>query len=111
LQLLVTQMQFQDPLNPVDNSEMISQLAQFSSLEQMQQLNTGFDTLSGNIDQLNFLSASSMLGKTVTGITASGTAVEGTVEKVQLNGSLVFLTVDGELLSMARVLSIEGVPA
>lgn len=111
LQLLVTQMQYQDPLNPVDNTEMIAQLAQFSSLEQMQNLNTGFNTLSGNIDQLNFLSASNMLGKDVSGITADGTLVEGTVERVQLNGSLVYLTVDGELLSMAGVLSISDQPA
>ncbi len=105
LELLVTQMQYQDPLDPVDNTQMIAQLAQFSSLEQMQNLNTGFNTLSGNIDQLNFLSASNMLGKEVSGITSDGTLVEGTVEKVQLNGSLVYLTVDGELLSMAGVLS------
>ena len=111
LQLLVTQMQYQDPLNPVDNTEMIAQLAQFSSLEQMQNLNTGFNTLSGNIDQLNFLSASNMLGKEVSGITTDGTLVEGTVERVQLNGSLVYLTVDGELLSMAGVLSIADQPA
>jgi flagellar basal-body rod modification protein FlgD len=106
LQLLVTQMQFQDPLNPVDNSEMIAQLAQFSALEQMQNLNTGFNTLSGNIDQLNFLSASNMIGKHVSGVTEGGSLVEGTVERVQLNGSLVYLTVDGKLLSMAGVLSI-----
>lgn len=111
LQLLVTQMQYQDPLNPVDNTEMIAQLAQFSSLEQMQNLNTGFTTLSGNIDQLNFLSASNMLGKDVSGITEDGKLVEGTVERVQLNGSLVYLTVDGELLSMAGVLSIADQPA
>jgi len=110
LQLLVTQMQYQDPLDPVDNSQMIAQLAQFSSLEQMQGLNASFELLSGNVDQLNFLSASDMLGKTVSGITESGSIVEGEVEKVQLNGSLVYLTVDGELLSMARVLSIEGTP-
>jgi flagellar basal-body rod modification protein FlgD len=110
LQLLVTQMQYQDPLDPVDNSQMIAQLAQFSALEQMQGLNASFETLSGNVDQLNFLSASDMLGKTVSGLTESGSFVEGEVEKVQLNGSLVYLTVDGELLSMARVLTIEGTP-
>ncbi|MDY5576905.1 MAG: flagellar hook capping FlgD N-terminal domain-containing protein [Lachnospiraceae bacterium] len=36
LQLLVTQMKYQDPLNPSDSSEMVSQLAQFSALEEMQ---------------------------------------------------------------------------
>ncbi|MBP3887116.1 MAG: flagellar hook capping protein [Cellulosilyticum sp.] len=35
MQLLVTQMKYQDPLNPMDNSEMLAQLAQFSALEQM----------------------------------------------------------------------------
>ncbi|MDX9974358.1 MAG: flagellar hook capping FlgD N-terminal domain-containing protein, partial [FCB group bacterium] len=39
LQLLVNQMQNQDPLDPTDNSQMIAQLAQFSSLEQMSNLN------------------------------------------------------------------------
>ena len=36
LQLLVTEMKNQDPLNPLDNKEMVAQLAQFSALEQMQ---------------------------------------------------------------------------
>lgn len=38
LELLIVQMQYQDPLNPMDNSEMIAQLAQFSTLEQMTNL-------------------------------------------------------------------------
>ena len=42
LQLLVTQLQNQDPLDPVDDKEFISQMAQFSALEQMQNLNTSF---------------------------------------------------------------------
>ena len=40
LLLLVTQMQYQDPLEPTDNTEYVAQLAQFSSLEQMQNLNS-----------------------------------------------------------------------
>lgn len=44
LKLLVTQMQYQDPLEPTDNTEYMSQLAQFSTLEEMQNLNT---TISG----------------------------------------------------------------
>jgi flagellar basal-body rod modification protein FlgD len=40
LKLLTTQMSSQDPLKPMDNSAMIAQLAQFSALEQMQNLNT-----------------------------------------------------------------------
>lgn len=40
LQLLVTQLQYQDPLNPMDNTEFIAQTAQFTALEQMKNLNT-----------------------------------------------------------------------
>src|SRR5690554_1945375 len=45
LQLLITQLKHQDPINPVEDKEFIAQLAQFSSLEQMQNLNTTMSDL------------------------------------------------------------------
>lgn len=48
LQLLVTQLQNQDPTNPTDNSEFIAQLATFSSLEQL-------TTISSNVEAINTL--------------------------------------------------------
>lgn len=113
LQLLVMQMQYQDPLDPVDNVDMIAQLAQFSSLEQMNNLNDNFTELSdrfeyfsGNMDQLNFISAQGLLGKYVTGVNGAGEEISGQVEAVQLSGSIVVLTVDGKLLPMTGVLSV-----
>lgn len=53
LQLLVTQMQYQDPLDPQDNSEYVAQLAQFSALEQMTNVAEGLEGVSrlvSNID-------------------------------------------------------------
>jgi len=107
LQLLVTQMQYQDPMNPVDNSEMLAQLAQFSSLEQISQLNDTMEFVSGNIDQLNFINASALVGRNVTGLNTDGTLVEGTVESVYMQDSVVYLSVDGEIMSMAGVASID----
>lgn len=49
LKLLVTQMQNQDPLSPQDNSAFIAQLAQFSSLEQLQGIKGNTDTLVGDL--------------------------------------------------------------
>jgi flagellar basal-body rod modification protein FlgD len=45
LQLLVAQLQNQDPLNPTDSTQFVSQLAQFSSLEQTMQIRADTDTL------------------------------------------------------------------
>ena len=117
LRLLVLQMQHQDPLDPVDNQDMIAQLAQFSSLEQMTQLNTAFQGLSnsfeifsGNLDQLNFISAQGLLGKYIDGLNAAGERVSGLVESVQLTGSIVVLTVDGQPVPMTGVMSVSTHP-
>jgi flagellar basal-body rod modification protein FlgD len=52
LSLLMTQMKNQDPSKPVDNTAMIAQLAQFSSLEQLQQVNTTLSSIAGYFQQM-----------------------------------------------------------
>ena len=106
LQLLVLQMQNQDPLEPVSNNEMIAQLAQFSSLEQMESMNDEMGFMSGNIDQLNFISSQGLLGKHVRGVNSDDELVQGLVEAVTLSDSMVVLSVDGEIIQMADVLSV-----
>ncbi len=59
LTLLITQLQNQNPLSPQDSSQFVAQLAQFSSLEQMTQLNSSFSSVLDN-------SAAGMIGQTVT---------------------------------------------
>ena len=53
LNLLVTQLRYQNPLDPMDNTEFVAQLAQFSSLEQMSNLNTAFTNQSMLIQSMN----------------------------------------------------------
>jgi flagellar basal-body rod modification protein FlgD len=65
LQLLVTQMQNQNPLDPQDNSEFVAQLAQFSSLETMQNLSTSVDAIGGMYQSSQALQASSLVGRSV----------------------------------------------
>ncbi len=59
LQLLITELKNQDPLNPQDSSQFVAQLAQFSSLEQMTSMSTEMETVLEN-------SAVSLIGQTVT---------------------------------------------
>lgn len=65
LQLLVTQLRHQDPFSPMNSTEFVAQLAQFSSLEQMQNLNAKFDNQSALIQSLNNSMAASLVGREV----------------------------------------------
>lgn len=77
LQLLVTQMKNQNPLDPQDNSEFVAQLAQFSSVEGINNLNDTVSTLAGNYTSSQALQASALVGHSVlaqTGSTVVNTA-------------------------------------
>lgn len=93
LQLLTTQLQYQDPMNPMDNTAMVSQLAQFSALEEMQ-------NVSGAI---NNMQAMSLVGKNVimevgkSSGSANTTTVGGYVELVQIVDGKAKLSINGQL--------------
>jgi flagellar basal-body rod modification protein FlgD len=65
LQLLVTQLKNQNPLDPQDNSAFVSQLAQFSSLEGITTLNDSVTAIAGNYKSTQALQASSLVGRSV----------------------------------------------
>ena len=66
LHLLITQLQNQDPLNPADATEFTAQLAQFSSLEQLNNVNDNLEQLQNFQASTNNSQAVSMLGKEIT---------------------------------------------
>ena len=96
LRLLLTQLTFQDPLEPLDNREIVTQLAQFTNLEQTRQLNEDLDSL------LTLQSATQslgILGRTVE-FAADAATVVGTVNTVRfVDGipQLTVLTSDGDV--------------
>jgi len=65
LKLLITQLQHQDPLNPADSTEFTSQLAQFSSLEQLSNVNDNLNTLKLYQASINNAQAVSFIGKDI----------------------------------------------
>lgn len=66
LTLLVAQMQNQDPTNPMDNQQLTAQMAQFSSLEQLMNINTGLESLLAATNSSTSAQAISLIGKEVT---------------------------------------------
>ncbi len=65
LKLLVTQMQNQDPLNPLDNAQVTSQLAQINTVNGIEKLNTTVQGLSGQFVQMQALQGASLVGHDV----------------------------------------------
>ena len=107
LLLLMEQIRNQDPLDPMDNSAMVAQLAQFSALEQMNNLNAGVQALSTSLQQsLSFMAGSSMIGRTVTWFNEEGPQ-KGVVEAVTLNDGNVQLRVDGLVVPLNAVSVVE----
>jgi len=80
LRLLITQLKYQDPISPVDDKEFIAQMAQFSSLEQMQNLNTNLSEMMLAQQKLSALGqAMQMIGKEVELFTKEGESLFGKV--------------------------------
>lgn len=105
LTLLVTQLKNQDPTKPMDNTEFISQMAQFSSLEQMQNMNKALE------NQANFgalAQASSLIGKEVTVVTPGEDAntIIGEVTEVRHSGGDTYVVVNGQQYEASMISSV-----
>jgi flagellar basal-body rod modification protein FlgD len=104
LKLLVAQLQNQDPLNPVSDTEFLSQLAQFSQLQGITQLNTQFTSLL-HVQQLT--QGANLVGHDVVyQDPSSGNVTHGTVQAISLqNGGLQFL-INGTTISFDQIRGI-----
>jgi flagellar basal-body rod modification protein FlgD len=88
MKVLLTQLTYQDPLKPMDNQAFMAQMAQFSALEQSQQLNERMQLLVGNQAALQSVG---LLGRTVD-IQSDGAPATGTVTAMSLQGDAPLLT-------------------
>ena len=85
LKLLTTQMQNQDPTNPVDNTKMIADMAQFSSLEAMKQLNDTVSSMSQMFKTNQAVQASVLVGKDVVVPGSTVNLISGTAPVALVN--------------------------
>lgn len=115
MKLLVNQIKNQDPLSPTDNSQFIAQLAQFSSLEQMQELNSnivGLAVLQQNNALMSQLTQSSgLIGQEVRYVDPSSQQSKtGTVTSVKIENDLAVLSIGGVSVPLANVSEVLGHP-
>lgn len=107
LKILLAQLQFQDPLKPLDNQQFLAQLAQFSALAQTSQLNDRVDTLL-TIQAAN--QSIGLIGKTVEVQSTSGDVPSvGAVTSLSFSDGQPNLTVrkeNGEILTAIRLSQI-----
>lgn len=120
LNLMLAQLKSQDPTQPTDNTEWLSQLAQYSSLEQMTQMNSGLENCAKYISALyndmaynsEITQTLSMIGKEVTlqipdeNDSSKTTEVSGTVTEASFKDGTGKIKIDGKYYSIANITSI-----
>lgn len=90
LKVLLTQLTYQDPLKPMDNQQFMAQIAQFTTLQQTQELNSNMMRLITNQAAMQSVG---LIGRQVDISTSSGPAT-GTVTALSLSGSSPLLTIN-----------------
>ena len=107
LSMLVTQLQNQNPMEPLDSSEMTAQLSQLYSLEQLESMNNNFAEVLAFAESSY---SSSLIGKEISYYATSGDGTSGVtsgeVTEVLLDDDDVALLVGSERISLSDVLSV-----
>lgn len=102
LQLLVTQLRSQDPLDPIKDQEFIAQLAQLSTVDQIEQLNASFGDL---LTLTQLTQGTNLIGRSVT-YQQDGATQEGTVAGFNLVNGRVNLLADGNSVLLDDIISV-----
>ncbi len=113
LQLFVTQLRNQNPLEPRDGAEYLGQLAQFSTLEGIRNMETAFNKIANSLNSNQALQASSLVGKNVdvktdNGLYLQGNNVKGSIE-VPPYATNVQMEIRNEQGEVIRTVKLNGV--
>ena len=104
INIMIQQLQNQDPTEPTKSSDLLSQMSQIGSLQANTDLQSSLKTMTS---QNGLSNAASMIGKTVTGKDTDGTDMKGIVSSVKVSdGALSLLLDSGKSMSMANVLTV-----
>lgn len=105
MQILLAQLTHQNPLEPMDNAEMMSQFSQLNSLQELRGINTSMETVS-TASQTTYMT--SLIGKTVKASRADGKVIEGVVEGVVTDVENPQVLIGEERVDLVDVLEIKA---
>lgn len=103
LKLLVTQLQHQDPMNPMDDKDFMGQMAQFSSLEQITNLVTATQAQSFSTQMSQ---AVGLIGHNVSWVAEDGTNGTGTASKVSISDGAIQITVGDSQITPDEIVQV-----
>ncbi len=114
LRLMVTQLNNQDPLNPQENGDFIAQLAQFSSVEGIENLNDSFSTLASSMQSSQALQASALVGRSVhvnsdSSYLAPNDVISGSI-KLDSSTSNLVLNISNQAGELVEQINLGGQP-
>jgi flagellar basal-body rod modification protein FlgD len=105
LKILCAELSNQDPLNSTDNTQYISQLAQFSALEQSENSN---ETITNMLNSQRITEGSMLIGKNVSFNIDADNCVNEVVKSVKVSGTDVYLVTDNGTYSIDKVAGIQS---
>ncbi|MDG2112644.1 MAG: flagellar hook capping FlgD N-terminal domain-containing protein [Actinomycetota bacterium] len=108
LKLLVAQLQNQNPMEPMDGSQMLQQTAQFANVEAMQRLT---DLQGRLLGVQNFTASSNLIGQQVTAFIPGEGDIQGLVEAVTSGETGAVLRINGRDVALDHVVRVDEPPA
>jgi flagellar basal-body rod modification protein FlgD len=103
IKMMVAELENQDPMNPMSNTEMLQQISQMRSITSSDRLTNGIESMT--IGQA-LSTASSLIGKTITGVNTLGDEVTGKVDKVTIENGEAKLFVGSSIIHVGNVTAI-----
>lgn len=104
LQILVTQLQNQNPLEPLNDKEFIAQMAQLTSLEKLEGINERLEKLTNITDNASLFH---LIGKRVNYLDNMGQESFGVVDSIDLREGKGFISVDGKITDIKNIMKVQ----
>jgi flagellar basal-body rod modification protein FlgD len=105
IELMIAELSNQDPLNPMENSDILQQVSQIREIDATDHLTKTLDSV---LTGQNLSSASSLIGKQVEALSDLGSNIEGTVDSVTIADGVVKIHVGQQTVSLSNLRRILG---